>query len=458
MNPHQESANRLEKKYLSAKEVTAQLGISLSTLYSYVSRGLIRSEETDGTTRHKRYLAADVDALRNRRDRRRNPAVSAAGALDFGDPVLESSITLIADGKLYYRGRSAVELARAHRAEDVAGLLWRNAERAELTIRPTLPPGLQTLLPTLDGTLPDSLTPVERFHVLLPIAEAHDLAAHDKSVGGVCKTAGRIYGLFRHAIESQPVPTSQANKQATQDSEPATREWPTLAAYLACWGRTAKHPPPQLIQLLDAALILSADHELNASSFTARCVASTGATPYGAVAAALAALQGPRHGGDTARCELLIREASANPRQALTAWLRRGEPLPGFGHRLYPDGDPRARFLLTQLRKWVDTVDDGGAKNHNGVSDPHANTGGTAGRSILDTVDNLILEVGQNLGRHPNIDMGLAAISLALEMPPGAGLTLFSAGRILGWIAHIIEQYQSDSLIRPRARYTGPTP
>ena len=109
---------------LSAQEAAELLGISKATLYSYVSRGLIRSEETGAADRTRRYNRADVLALQQRKAVRRNPAQAAAQALDFGAPVLESAITLIDDGRLYYRGREAVELAATHRFEEVACWLW----------------------------------------------------------------------------------------------------------------------------------------------------------------------------------------------------------------------------------------------------------------------------------------------------------------------------------------------
>ncbi|MEX1019494.1 MAG: citrate/2-methylcitrate synthase [Litorilinea sp.] len=426
----------MPQQYLTAKEVTRELGISFGTLYSYVSRGLIRSEETNGQTRHKRYSAEDVAALRNRRERRRNPTTSAATALDFGDPVLESAVTLIQDGQLYYRGQLATDLARRQSAETVAGLLWNNNLTPELTPLPAHSTVMRTMLQTLLPALPATLTPVERFHVLLPVAESQDLAAHEKTPAAVCRTAGRIYALFITALTGK---------------SPSPHHG--LADHLAAWAQTSRanpaHPGARdadtaITELFNAALILCADHELNVSSFTARCVASTGATPYGAVAAALAALQGPRHGGDAARCEALLREAQVNPRQALAAWLRRGERLPGFGHRLYPDGDPRATFLLDLMRR------------HHAAAEDDLFQSTTPAASLMHAIDRLIDEVQATFGLHPTIDMALATLALTCQLPPGASLSIFTAGRVLGWFAHILEQYQSDVLIRPRARYAGP--
>lgn len=182
------------------------------------------------------------------------------------------------------------------------------------------------------------------------------------------------------------------------------------------------------------ALVLVADHELNASTFTVRCVASTGASPYGAVAAGPCALSGPRHGGALAQVAAFFREVDREPDGASAAVrdrMRRGERVPGFGHPLYPDGDPRARFLLGQL----------GGKNRL-----------TARRlAAVATAEEL-------LGARPSLDVALPTFAEAHELPAGAAFALFAIGRVIGWIAHAQEQYQSAVLIRPRARYIGEAP
>src|SRR5918998_505704 len=111
-----------EERYLGARRAAKELGVSLATLYAYVSRGMIRSEGTGG--RERRYRAEDVLRLKERKERRRDPDRAAEGALHWGTPVLESAITLIEDGRLYYRGRDAVALAAGSAIEDVAALIW----------------------------------------------------------------------------------------------------------------------------------------------------------------------------------------------------------------------------------------------------------------------------------------------------------------------------------------------
>jgi citrate synthase len=188
--------------------------------------------------------------------------------------------------------------------------------------------------------------------------------------------------------------------------------------------------------VLRAALVLCADHELNVSSFTARCVASAGSHPYAAVIAGLAALEGPRHGGASARVESMLESLRrARPlHAALAARLRRGESIDGFGHPLYRDGDPRARVLLDLLSERF-------AK-----SAEHR------------FVTNVAQEAAAATGEEPNVDFALGAVARVLRLPPGSPLMLFAIGRSVGWIGHAIEQYATGHLIRPRARYVGTLP
>jgi citrate synthase len=187
---------------------------------------------------------------------------------------------------------------------------------------------------------------------------------------------------------------------------------------------------------IGAALILAADHELNVSAFTARCVASANASPWDVVSAGLAALKGSRHGGHTERVEALFREAGTaeEARRVMADRLRRGEPIPGCGHTLYPDGDPRGAALLEMAREIA-------------PESPEVELA----LAMADAYRELIHE-------HPTIDHGLVALSRALELPEHTPIALFALGRTIGWIGHAIEQYGVNKLIRPRAAYVGPEP
>jgi len=181
--------------------------------------------------------------------------------------------------------------------------------------------------------------------------------------------------------------------------------------------------------LIRMALVLCADHELNASSFTARCIASTGASLRAGVVGGLAALTGGRHGATTARDEILFDELGGSDiARKMRERLARGEELPGFGHPLYPGGDVRAQALLSRIL-------------------PHH-----------PEWEELIAMAFSLTGQRPTVDLALVAVRRHLRLPLGAAFGLFALGRSVGWIAHGLEQRNSDHVIRPRAAYTGIRP
>ena len=403
----------VEGRYLTAREATDELGVRLPTLYAYVSRGLIRSEATGGGRRNRRYRAEDVQRLRERKERRRDPDRLVEDALRWGAPVMESGITLVADGRLYYRGREALDLARGRSIEQVAALIWAGDLRQDVS---------ETFLADLDGL--DRLVAAKRemrhlalpetFQALLPLAAAVDVAAYDLRPRAAAKTGARILRLMADILASEVVTESVSNTLC--------RGWDLDEA------RDGK--------LLDAALILCADHELPVSTFAVRCVASSGATPYAAVIAGLSAAQGVKHGGQIRLVENLVREVetSGDARGVLAERIRRGERIPGFGHSLYPEGDPRGAELLRLAEE---------AYPESGAVEVSAAVVGEA------------LEI---LEERPTVDFGLVTLARVLGLPSEGALALFVLGRTVGWIGHAIEQYASDTLIRPRARYVGEQP
>jgi len=399
-------------RYLSAQEVAAELGVSVTTVYAYVSRGLIRSEAGGGKSRTRRYYREDVERLKQRQEQRRNPEHAAANALDWGAALLESELTLIADGHLYYRGQDVGELAQTATLEQVAALLWTGELESSLFE----PPGNWEWSETLRSTHEQlgNCRPFERFQAMLPVAALDDVAAYDLRQASVAQTGGRILRLLTASAADLPVSTSDNIAQ-------------TLAQ---AWSPDDENAS----RLLNAALVLCADHELNVSSFTARCVASAGSTPYSVVIAGLAALQGPKHGGSTERVMAMVQEIKNDIHTGLVNRIRRGEPTPGFGHRLYPEGDPRAALLLNLMVE----------------AQPESDR--------IALAKTIVTEAFQLIGEHPNIDFALVTLALALDLPPGAPIALFALGRTVGWIAHALEQYEIDRLIRPRAKYAGKMP
>jgi len=434
--------------YLTAAQTAAALGVTLPTLYAYVSRGLLASEAVPGDPRARRYRREDVERLQARQELRRHPEKAAPRALAWGEPVLDSALTLIDGQRLYYRGRDAVELSRRLSLEQVAALLWTSDEaaarelfasavgaeaheaatsviaRGEAPWRSRPSRLLRRSAPRNDGKpsaigVVRPLSPVERIQAWLPIAGAGDDAAWDLRAPAVARCGARILAGATAVV---------ANRELHNGGLVAT-----LAAGWNPRGRGAR-------AALSAALILCADHELNVSTFAARCAASAEATPWDAVAAGLAALKGRRHGGESFRMDGLLRAVAAEApgptgaAAAVSTWLRSGERLPGFGHRLYPAGDPRAAELLALAER------------------------AAPGSPALRRVQALRAAVRELTGELPNLDFGIAALAAALRLPAGAPQAIFALGRTIGWIAHAIEEYGRGALIRPRARYVGAPP
>ncbi len=399
-------------RYLSSGEACAELGIRPQTLYSYVSRGLIRSASGDERHRTRQYYREDIDRLRRHKELRGHPEVAAEQALRAGDPVMESALSRIDDDDLYYRGISIGELARKNTVEEVAALLWTKdrslqveafAEEARLDgVSPAL---MAELAP---------LPKVELMQALLCVTGAEDSAAFATSPPHIYKCGARILRLMTLVATGR-------DRTGSGIARTLQKAWLP--------GR------PETVRLIEAALILCADHELNVSTFTCRTVASSGANLYLVVTAGLSALLGPRHGGATSRLEALWDEAATNGvGDTIASRLKRGDPIEGFGHIVYRGVDPRARTLMDLLENAVPNTLE------------------------LTMAKELIEEVGKRTGLHCNVDLALVTLRRVLGLEKGAAQLLFCLGRVIGWIAHAIEQYQTGRLIRPRARYTGPDP
>ncbi|RDI98075.1 helix-turn-helix domain-containing protein [Dyella solisilvae] len=396
--------------YLNAREAATLLGVSPATLYAYVSRGKIDSRPgPDGRSRE--YLAGDIERLIERRRAGRGAAHGAAQSLTWGLPVLETRISLIRPGGHYYRGESALTLARSGASlEDVATLLWDGQGDPFAAA----PPGNW---PEPVGQLlrQRSLPPLERTAAALPLLS--------------------LYTPYTHSTD-----TAQRREYAAQ----LLRQ----TAALLCATRPDRRPIHRLIAdswkrgdeafaaLVRSTLVLCADHELNASAFATRVAASTGASLHAAVGAGLAALSGPQHGGAAARAHAFIQEAlrERRPVDHVRERLRRGDELPAFGHPLYPEGDPRAALLLTM----IDEIRPRPA-------------GLTRIRHLVDAVKDCS-------GREPSLDFALATIAWLYDLGADAALSLFAAGRMAGWLAHALEQQDVGGLIRPRANYAGTLP
>jgi citrate synthase len=393
---------------ISAREAVRRLGVKPATLYAYVSRGLVRSTTAPSSREHL-YYAADIERLkRSKRKGRRTGAPPRA--FDLYAPVLDTSLSLIEEGRVYYRGRDATHLAQNATLEEVAELMWgSDADGARPLAGTQLPPKFRTWLRELSPRA----TPIERANAILVRLACEDVGAIDTTLPVVLRVARSLVPALAAAITGK-MPTKL----------PIHRQLATA------WRLDAAGA-----DLVRRSLVLVADHELNPSTYAARCVASTRASPYAVVLAALCALSGPLHGGDSIRVEAMLQGlvAADDLKLRIADRLRLGERLPGFGHPLYPQGDPRGLAILDALK-------------------------GAFPKSQTEVLFRIASEVQSLIGRAPNVDFALGAMANLLRLPPRSGLGLFVIGRSVGWIAHAIEQYATGTLIRPRARYVGVLP
>src|SRR5229473_127891 len=390
---------------LSAREASAELAISPATLYAYVSRGLIRSEPSPDSRSH-RYRAEDVRGLKERRTP--SPEARGFGSFDTDLPVMDSAIATITEDGPIYRGVNCVDLAEKDTLEHTATLLW------DVT--------------AIDPFAADNCPYVS--DEMRAIAEAARRAAPiDRSIAVLALAASADPGAFTRAPDGRAMVGARILRLVVATMLNAAPSAEPLHLQIAqAWAPDNKHAA----DLIRRALVLLADHELNASTFTVRCAASTGLNLYDAVIAGFVALKGPKHGGAGVLAAQFVKTlVDRDVAPVIRERVALGERFAGFGHGVYKRGDPRAISMLEALAR------------------------AGAARKFTKEIPERIAEA---TGEFVNIDYALAVLVLALRLPAGSELALFAMARTVGWIAHASEQLQHGRLIRPRARYVGPAP
>ena len=339
---------------------------------------------------------------------------------------VESSVSTIAPEGLFYRGIPLDAILGRATYEEVAFLLWNDRRPAsgELSAVRQAYVKAWTLTPETVAAInavPGGVEPLWSLQAALPLLGVADGERDDMSAAAEQRRAIRILGQVGAALACRywriPVKNLDPNSSLASQVLRALGSRPLPAA------------------VADAALILYADHELAASTFAARVAAAARSGLYDGLSAAVAVLKGPLHGGSTLEVAALLRGLadSRSLESAVSLALAPGRRLPGFGHSVYKEADPRA----AHFRRLAEQIAVGEA------------------RRWLDAAMMLERRVAAEQNLYANVDLYAVAFMHAAGLKDSFMLAMFAVARTAGWLAHMIEQHQNNRLIRPRARYTG---
>ncbi|WP_166244636.1 citrate synthase [Paenibacillus turpanensis] len=346
----------------------------------------------------------------------------------------QSSISSIIDGVLTYRGINIDELAENATYEEVAYLLWNGklptqAEldqlKSELSDNAAIPAEIIDLL---------KRTPKDANSMAMLRTTVSALALYDAEANEMNREAN-----YRKAIRLQAKLTTivAAFARIREGKEPIAPKAGATVAENFLYMLTGEQPDKIAIEALDKALVLHADHELNASTFAARVTVATLSDIYSGVTSAIGALKGPLHGGANEAVMAMLEEigSASNVESYINEKLNNKEKIMGFGHRVYKNGDPRAKHLQKMSEELGKL------------------TGNMEWYNMSIKIEELV--TGQK-GLKPNVDFYSASVYTALQIPRDLFTPIFAISRVSGWTAHILEQFEDNRLIRPRAEYTGP--
>ncbi len=395
---------------LTTDQAAKRLGVKAATVYAYVSRGILESQPAPTGT-GSTFSVDEIEALA-RRGRPR--LASRSQALNF---TIDTSVTSITQQQLSYRGLDVVALSRRVTFEQITDLLLTGS-------LPNFTPW-----PTVELRVPAAAGVFDHIGLATILAARSDPFRADLEARAVAQTART---LISAVVDSLPVAKSNADLRIPRlllgdESLPHT-----IAGRL--WTRLhAKRPTTAQLQMLNAALVLMADHELAVSAVAARVAASTRADPYAVVLAGIAAMSGPLHGGASRPArDLLDRATAVGVPTAVAESLATHGFYPGYGHKVYKHGDPRADALLKMLRAEYGDV------------------------AAMRTVDEVIATIWKRREIRPNIDFALAAFGATAGLSRDSGEYIFGTARIAGWVAHALEEYEEEPLrFRARANYQG---
>lgn len=345
-----------------------------------------------------------------------------------------SSISSIIDGVLTYRGIDIDELAQHATFEEVAYLLWygklpTQTELDELVRK------LGDYAPIPEQVIqqiklyPDKTNSMAALRTAVSSLALYDEAANDMSSEANLQKAIKLQAQLPTVVA--------AFARIRQGQEPIAPKQGVSVAHNFLYMLTGQEPDEIAVKALDQALVLHADHELNASTFAARVTVATLSDIYSGVTSAIGALKGPLHGGANEAVMVMLEEIGSidNVDAYIQNKLDHKEKIMGFGHRVYKNGDPRAKHLQKMSQELGKL------------------TGNTDLYDMSVRIESLV--TGQK-GLKPNVDFYSASVYTNLQIPRDLFTPIFAISRLSGWTAHILEQYENNRLIRPRAEYTGP--
>ena len=380
-----------DSTWITTTEAAQRLGVKRATLYAYVSRGLLRSERRPGQ-QQSLFDRSAIEALASST----RPASSPQPVLRFRS--VATAISSQSDGELFYRGVPLTEVADQSLADAVSLVLDARGHEPASVQRP-------------DRVLAQAVSrmPLERrLPMAVQVQAAADPFANDLD-GDRVRTA---------ALSLVPCATAvMVGRGAAAATQTSVDDLPSLL--LA--GLRGRGGTPAEVALLRLLLIALLDHGLTASTVAARVAASTRAGAHDCLAAAYAAMAGPLHGAAPIAAHGLL-AADAPASAVVAAAVRSRGHVAGFGHFLYPDGDPRAELVMAAVRR----------------------TRGTA--RVRRRVDELAAVVSDRTGQRPNIDLATAAVLHTLDLPATAGEVVFQVARSFGVVAHVLEEYTEQPL------------
>lgn len=337
-------------------------------------------------------------------------------------------------GRLVYRGYEIADLVENATFEETAYLLWHNrlpnrAEltefRAQLAANAALPPHAIAVL----KVLPKGADPMDVLRTTISSLASLDPDLHSDDPDANLRKATRL---------TAQIPTIVASFHRLRQGKKLMEPDPALSiAANFLYLLNGKKPHDTLTRVLDAALVLHAEHGFNASTFAARVTAATLADMHAAITAAVAALKGPLHGGANQEVMQLLLDCgdADTAEQRVRTMLAAGEKIPGFGHRVYRTVDPRATFLRKMSKQ---------------LGEAAGNT------KWYEMSERLIPIVKELKSKDPNVDFFSASAYYTMGIPIDLYTPIFAIARIAGWTAHVMEQQANNRIIRPQDDYRGP--